>query len=346
MPRTTSFLVKHWQMALTMAVVVVLAAIGIWFWYWRGHRQQYDPEAITLDQNDPRVISEQRVLNGLWRETSQGEPVVLAGDRWAQYMWDSPPVHPFLGTIRLDPTTTPKRIDLLVDAAKVRKGIYKLEGHTLTLCLGETRHRPTAIPAGLGLSEGVYFRRTEDSTTLMLLRPELFPPWDGRLPQPEYHHHPDDPGWLREVVQFHGHLGPSVVAGAKTGMIGLRAVDAKGYFDVEVICEGPFAKPPQACFLDGLQVATGATMGKRTLTWVQADKISVQIKNTRTGKVATLHPKPDLLELLASFKTQAKMAGQHEEQPHDDRLEALARKIATMHDKEAVIITVGSTSKQ
>jgi formylmethanofuran dehydrogenase subunit E len=77
-------------------------------------------------------------------------------------------------------------------------------------------------------------------------------------------------------------------------MIGLRAVEAKGYFDVEVTCEGPMVKPPQACFLDGIQVATGATMGKRTLTWVQADQIHVQIRNTRNGKAVELRPADDL----------------------------------------------------
>ena len=77
-----------------------------------------------------------------------------------------------------------------------------------------------------------------------------------RLPTPDYRRQPSDPDWLAQVTQFHGHIGPSVVAGARMGMIGLQAVDAKGYFDVEVTCEGPFAKP-QACFLDGIQVATG-----------------------------------------------------------------------------------------
>ena len=54
-----------------------------------------------------------------------------------------------------------------------------------------------------------------------------------------------------QVVQLRGHLGPAVVAGARMGMAGLRAVEAEGYFDVELACEGPFAKPPQSCFLDG-----------------------------------------------------------------------------------------------
>ena len=127
-----------------------------------------------------------------------------------------------------------------------------------------------------------------------------------QLPQPEYQRQPSDPAWLASVVQFHGHLGPAVVAGARMGMIGLRAVEAKGYFDVEVTCEGPMAKPPQACFLDGVQVATGATMGKRSLQWVQADQILVRVKNTRTGKTAELRPTPALMDLLAAFKPQAK----------------------------------------
>ena len=123
---------------------------------------------------------------------------------------------------------------------------------------------------------------------------------EDSLPQPHYHRQPSDPAWLATVVQFHGHLGPSVVAGARMGMIGLRAVGAKGYFDVEVTCEGPLAKPPQSCFLDGVQVATGATLGKRTLQWVQTDGLTVRIKHTGTGNIAVLRPTPALLELLAS----------------------------------------------
>ena len=88
-------------------------------------------------------------------------------------------------------------------------------------------------------------------TTILILAFPMLSTADDRLPQPDYHRQPGDPEWLASVIQFHGHLGPAVVAGARMGMIGLRAVEAKGYFDVEVTCEGPMAKPPQACFLDG-----------------------------------------------------------------------------------------------
>ena len=166
-----------------------------------------------------------------------------------------------------------------------------------------------------------------------------------RLPQPHYHPQPSDPAWLASVVQFHGHLGPSVVAGARMGMIGLRAVEAKGFFDVEVTCEGPLAKPPQSCFLDGVQVATGATLGKRTLQWVQADRLTMRIKNTRTGKTAVLSPTPALLELLASFKPHPKAGADHGHED-DEQLEAIARKIAAMPDKEIAVAILSALAAE
>jgi len=164
-----------------------------------------------------------------------------------------------------------------------------------------------------------------------------------RLPTPDYERQPSDPAWLAQVVQFHGHLGPAVVAGARIGMAGLRAIEAKGYFDVEVVCEGPFARPPQACFLDGLQVTTGATLGKRTLDWVQADRIAVRFKNTRTGKTAELRPTPSLAELLPSLKARSKAAsgGGTDRKADDARLESVARKIAAMPESEIITAETG-----
>jgi formylmethanofuran dehydrogenase subunit E len=160
-----------------------------------------------------------------------------------------------------------------------------------------------------------------------------------QLPSPHYQRQPSDPEWLAQAVQFHGHLGPSAIAGVRIGMIGLRAVGAKGYFDVEVICEGPFVKPPQSCFLDGLQVGTGATLGKRTLTWVKADRTVVRVKNTKTGKTIELRPAPALTKLLTSFKPHPQAGPESD----DEQLEAIARKIATLPEKEVVTIAEAQT---
>jgi formylmethanofuran dehydrogenase subunit E len=126
-------------------------------------------------------------------------------------------------------------------------------------------------------------------------------------------------------------------------MAGLRAIEAQGYFDVEVVCEGPFARPPQACLLDGLQVATGATWGKRTLQWVQADRVAVRFKNTRTGKTAEVRPTPALMDLMPFFKPQPKVAAGEgaQRKPGDAHSEAAARKIASMTENEILTIEPG-----
>ena len=87
-------------------------------------------------------------------------------------------------------------------------------------------------------------------------------------------------------------------------------------------------------------MATGATLGKRTLQWVQADQVVVRIKNIRTGKTAVLRPTPALMVLLASFKSQPKIGADHAAGANEEKLEAMARKIATMPDREVATVTL------
>lgn len=160
-----------------------------------------------------------------------------------------------------------------------------------------------------------------------------------RLPTPDYHPDRNDPDWLAYAAQFHGHLGPWATAGLRIGMAGLRAVQAKGYFDVEVTAEGPMARPPQSCFLDGLQVSTGATLGKRNLRWVKADGIAVRLTNRRTGRTAELRPTRALMELLGSFRAQPRQGHEEPARHHEEAVEAIARKIARMPESRLLTIT-------
>jgi formylmethanofuran dehydrogenase subunit E len=154
-----------------------------------------------------------------------------------------------------------------------------------------------------------------------------------QLPQPHYHHKKaSDPAWLEHVVQLHGHLGPWVVAGARLGMAGARAVDAKGHFDVEVTCEGPFAKPPQSCFLDGIQLGTGATLGKRTIAVVEAKQLVVKIRNPRTKRSVEVRPTRKLMDILEPPEKQSEKTNSMP--PNEEQVEQLARDIAAMPDKE------------
>jgi len=161
-----------------------------------------------------------------------------------------------------------------------------------------------------------------------------------RLPTPHYRPDPSDPPWLADAVQFHGHLGPWAVAGLRAGMAARRAVQAEGYFDLDVTVEGPLVKPPHSCFLDGVQVSTGATMGKRNLRWVEADRIVVRVVNTRTGKVAEVRPTAALIEIVTSLKPRPETVEDEDAQDRDDDvLESLARRIARMPQQEILSVT-------
>ena len=169
-----------------------------------------------------------------------------------------------------------------------------------------------------------------------------------RLPQPHYERLGSDPDWLAYAAQFHGHLGPWATAGTRLGMAGLREVDAKGHFDVDVVCQGPFIKPPKSCFLDGLQVATGATLGKRNLHCARTptDEIVVRVRNTQTGGQAEVRPTAKLLELLGSFQPRVKaVSAKHignntlDDRDADHAVEALAREIAALPDREILVVS-------
>ena len=165
-----------------------------------------------------------------------------------------------------------------------------------------------------------------------------------QFPKPHYERHDDDPAWIQAAANFHGHLGPAIVIGARLGVAGLAAVEAHGYFDVEVVCEGPFAAPPQSCMIDGIQISTGATLGKKNLTVLETKEYVVRIKNRKNGKSAVLRPKPELLQLAWSQL--------HNDDDHDHdgntkksdpiesmrKVEAIARRIASTPDDEMMSI--------
>jgi len=69
---------------------------------------------------------------------------------------------------------------------------------------------------------------------------------------------------LEVAVLIHGHLGPFLVYGIKMGLLARQILGFKGHFDVKVEA---FVgdNTPVTCMADGLQISTGATLGKRNI---------------------------------------------------------------------------------
>lgn len=83
------------------------------------------------------------------------------------------------------------------------------------------------------------------------------------------------------VRAFHGHLGPYVVAGYRMGKLALERLSADPHFGIKTDVWAPGAPPP-SCFIDGLQLSTGCTLGKQNIHHHLDDVIRAKFTDLRT----------------------------------------------------------------
>lgn len=89
----------------------------------------------------------------------------------------------------------------------------------------------------------------------------------------------------RETAAIHGAAGPFAVAGYRIGARAMRELGAlKGGFGVDVLHEAP-AEVQWSCVVDGLQAATGASLGKLNLrlTTAPADRVRSVVTDRESG---------------------------------------------------------------
>jgi len=86
---------------------------------------------------------------------------------------------------------------------------------------------------------------------------------------------------LEKIKNFHGHLGPYVVIGYRMGVLANKHLG-----------NDPFEKtaevwtkncPPMSCVLDGVQMGSGCTLGKRNITIKNSD-IPKALFSNKNGK--------------------------------------------------------------
>ncbi len=70
---------------------------------------------------------------------------------------------------------------------------------------------------------------------------------------------------LNAAVSFHGHLGPYLVLGLRMGILANRTLRPNSLHDMSVKV-WTRRSPPESCLLDGIQFASGCTIGNGNLT--------------------------------------------------------------------------------
>jgi formylmethanofuran dehydrogenase subunit E len=98
---------------------------------------------------------------------------------------------------------------------------------------------------------------------------------------------------LKQSAARHSHLCPRQVLGVRMGQAGLAVLGL----------DSPITKPTglviiesDGCFADGIEVATGATIGHRTLRVNDFGKVAATFVDVKTGQAIRLFPALDVRE--------------------------------------------------
>ncbi len=96
----------------------------------------------------------------------------------------------------------------------------------------------------------------------------------------------------------HDHLCPRQVLGVRMGLAGLAAIGLDAPMPHKaalVIIE------TDGCFADGIEVATGATVGHRTLRVADLGKIAATFTNVHSGRSVRLAPQADVRQRAREY---------------------------------------------
>ncbi|HTZ11819.1 MAG TPA: formylmethanofuran dehydrogenase subunit E family protein [Candidatus Margulisiibacteriota bacterium] len=109
---------------------------------------------------------------------------------------------------------------------------------------------------------------------------------------------------LSQGIEFHGHLGPYLVLGLLAGEFALKKLKANKYFGIQVAVYGA-GKKPKSCFIDGLQLSTGATYGKGNIRKLNSKIIRALFRNLDNHRKVEISLKKKLINRLDSLKGHA-----------------------------------------
>jgi inosine-uridine nucleoside N-ribohydrolase len=96
---------------------------------------------------------------------------------------------------------------------------------------------------------------------------------------------------------FHGHLGPYVVIGYRMGRLALDELHSEGHFGISAEVHS-LLEPPRSCLIDGVQIGSGCTLGKRNIRVNQCDEPAWAVFESSHGEQVTIRLRPEIPALI------------------------------------------------
>jgi len=99
----------------------------------------------------------------------------------------------------------------------------------------------------------------------------------------------DKKALLAKAVDYHGHIGVFLAVGLRMGLLLRETLGGDG-FNTQTLIKTDL-KPPRSCLIDGVQVATGCTLGKMNIRveessdlmgvfTVEEQKVEIEVKKS------------------------------------------------------------------
>ncbi len=97
------------------------------------------------------------------------------------------------------------------------------------------------------------------------------------------------------IERFHGHVGPYVVLGYVSGRLAQERLGANAFKLTAEVSAG--SRPPMSCFVDGVQLGSGCTLGKRNLTLHEDELVEARF-TCEDGRCLSVKARPETLARL------------------------------------------------
>ena len=107
---------------------------------------------------------------------------------------------------------------------------------------------------------------------------------------------------LKRSSDRHSHLCPRQVLGVRIGLAGMAALGLEAPISKQ---SGLVIVETDGCFVDGIEVATGATVGHRTLRLGDYGKIAATFVSATSGQAVRLWPRTGAREKAARYAPDA-----------------------------------------
>ncbi len=126
---------------------------------------------------------------------------------------------------------------------------------------------------------------------------ELVRLWESRRSASHTSHSEEQIEPERYIRAFHGHLGPFLVLGYRMGRLALAELESPGHFGLSVVVHSAL-EPPESCLIDGIQLGSGCTLGKRNIELTAADGPAYATFRNERGDEVTIALQEDIPRLI------------------------------------------------